>query len=465
MRGKIARISRRVNHPSRIIHPLRRVGPEGAGQFERISRETALAEIADRFKAVVARRGVEAIFPCHHDGSNGLLSHDLLDACFFARLGASRLKRTLCSAPATAVVTGMYGRLPAVTVLEQHEIKRSYGSHVLGGVQPAFEPMGEARPNEWVFAQRADLDRPLPPARQRRRRWSLLQRHAGRGGEEPGWGRLKEPAGKAEENASHDAEARGSARAANRTVPIPPRDLREHPGGWNAPRAFHRGGPYGGEGARRERSCERLCAWSFRDLVNFAVCLDEEVGSTVVKVSGGRVAYAAAAIRQGWRRFWKQAEKRPEMRRFVSHLRRALFPRRQARVDLPACARTGTCTGQGTTGPSRSQPCPRTASTVDCPRWTPLPSPRGSAVDVSSMSNRDDDDHQPGVHNLVHDSIVPLADPVVLLAGQLHATQRPRVVAERLDPVHDSLEVALRDGLDIPGDRAFELEAISAHGP
>src|SRR6185436_13889779 len=43
--------------------------------------------------------------------------------------------------------------LPAVTFLEQHEIKRSYGSYIVGGVQPAIDACGEAKPNEWVFAQ------------------------------------------------------------------------------------------------------------------------------------------------------------------------------------------------------------------------------------------------------------------------------------------------------------------------
>jgi anaerobic selenocysteine-containing dehydrogenase len=45
--------------------------------------------------------------------------------------------------------------LPAVTFLEQHEIKRSYGSYIVGGVQPVIEACGEAKPNEWVFAQLA----------------------------------------------------------------------------------------------------------------------------------------------------------------------------------------------------------------------------------------------------------------------------------------------------------------------
>ena len=42
--------------------------------------------------------------------------------------------------------------LPAVTFLEQREIRRSYGSYVVGGVQPVIAPIGEAKPNEEVFA-------------------------------------------------------------------------------------------------------------------------------------------------------------------------------------------------------------------------------------------------------------------------------------------------------------------------
>src|SRR5262249_41351836 len=42
--------------------------------------------------------------------------------------------------------------LPAVTFLEQQEIRRSYGSYVVGGVQPVISPQGEAKTNEEVFA-------------------------------------------------------------------------------------------------------------------------------------------------------------------------------------------------------------------------------------------------------------------------------------------------------------------------
>ena len=42
--------------------------------------------------------------------------------------------------------------LPAVTFLEQREIRRAYGSYVVGGVQSAIPPQGEAKSNEEVFA-------------------------------------------------------------------------------------------------------------------------------------------------------------------------------------------------------------------------------------------------------------------------------------------------------------------------
>src|SRR4029453_5200327 len=36
-------------HPDRLLHPLRRVGPKGAGRFERIDWDAALDTVADAF--------------------------------------------------------------------------------------------------------------------------------------------------------------------------------------------------------------------------------------------------------------------------------------------------------------------------------------------------------------------------------------------------------------------------------
>jgi anaerobic selenocysteine-containing dehydrogenase len=111
---KVAHFDRRVYHSDRVLHPLRRRGPKGAAQFERLSWEQAIAEIAARFREIIARWGGEAIVPFHYGGSNGFLSDGLLDDYFFARLGASRIARTLCAVPATMVATAMYGKMPGV---------------------------------------------------------------------------------------------------------------------------------------------------------------------------------------------------------------------------------------------------------------------------------------------------------------------------------------------------------------
>lgn len=112
--SKVARFARRLEHSERVLHPLRRVGPKGEGRFERISWDEAVAEVAARLAEVRDRWGGEAILPFHYGGSNGKLTDELLDSLFFARLGASRLDKTICAAPATAVALGMYGKMPGV---------------------------------------------------------------------------------------------------------------------------------------------------------------------------------------------------------------------------------------------------------------------------------------------------------------------------------------------------------------
>src|SRR4030095_16640983 len=112
--SKVARFDQRVYHETRALHPMRRAGAKGEGRFERITWEEAVATIVARFREIIAQHGAEAILPYHYGGSNGYLTDGFLDDYFFARLGASRLARTLCAVPATEVAVGMYGKMPGV---------------------------------------------------------------------------------------------------------------------------------------------------------------------------------------------------------------------------------------------------------------------------------------------------------------------------------------------------------------
>jgi anaerobic selenocysteine-containing dehydrogenase len=49
--------------PDRLLHPMRRRGPKGRGEFERICWDAALDAIAERFNGVIREFGAEAIWP------------------------------------------------------------------------------------------------------------------------------------------------------------------------------------------------------------------------------------------------------------------------------------------------------------------------------------------------------------------------------------------------------------------
>ncbi len=100
---KVARYLDRVYHPTRLTHPLRRVGPKGEGRFERVSWADAVREIAARLQSIVASpAGPQAILPYSYAGTMGKIQGSSLDRRFFHRLGASLLDRTICATAGAA---------------------------------------------------------------------------------------------------------------------------------------------------------------------------------------------------------------------------------------------------------------------------------------------------------------------------------------------------------------------------
>ena len=97
---KVSRYTERTYHPERILHPLKRSGPKGAGQFERVSWEIALSDIAARLTAISEHSpdAAQAIQPYSYAGTMGLVQGESMAGRFFNRLGASLLDRTICAA-------------------------------------------------------------------------------------------------------------------------------------------------------------------------------------------------------------------------------------------------------------------------------------------------------------------------------------------------------------------------------
>ena len=118
---KVARYLDRTYSPERVLHPLRRAGPKGAGRFERIGWDEALDTIAARFKEIAASpEGPQAILPYSYAGTMGLLQYCSMDRRFFHKLGASLLDRTICSSAGKAGYVATVGATIG-TDLEQFE--------------------------------------------------------------------------------------------------------------------------------------------------------------------------------------------------------------------------------------------------------------------------------------------------------------------------------------------------------
>lgn len=112
--AKVRRFSERVYGADRLLYPAVRTGPKGAGRFERVSWDDAMALVAERLAAARDTWGGESILPYSYGGSNGLLTQDTSDATLFRRLRATRLARTVCAAPTGVANTALYGKMASV---------------------------------------------------------------------------------------------------------------------------------------------------------------------------------------------------------------------------------------------------------------------------------------------------------------------------------------------------------------
>ena len=99
---KVMEYPARIYGPDRILHPMKRVGPKGAAQFQRISWDEAIATITGRFKEIRDRYGAGAILPFAYGGTMGVVQRYAAAMRFFNRLGAATHTRSICSAAGQA---------------------------------------------------------------------------------------------------------------------------------------------------------------------------------------------------------------------------------------------------------------------------------------------------------------------------------------------------------------------------
>jgi anaerobic selenocysteine-containing dehydrogenase len=108
--AKVARYQERIHHPDRLLYPLRRTGPKGSGQFERISWQEAIKTIVARFNEAEKSFGAESVWPYYYAGTMGRIQRNGINRLTHVK-DYSRFYGTICTAIATPGFIAGTGKL------------------------------------------------------------------------------------------------------------------------------------------------------------------------------------------------------------------------------------------------------------------------------------------------------------------------------------------------------------------
>ncbi|UCE81292.1 MAG: molybdopterin-dependent oxidoreductase [Methanobacteriota archaeon] len=97
-----------VYSKNRLLHPVKRIGKKGEGQFERISWPDALKEISKEIRNRSAEFGTHSILQFGHAGNMGLIQRNFPNR-FFNAIGAAKVTETICSNAGDRALELVYG--------------------------------------------------------------------------------------------------------------------------------------------------------------------------------------------------------------------------------------------------------------------------------------------------------------------------------------------------------------------
>lgn len=104
--NKVSRYAERIHHPDRLLYPLKRKGPKGGGQFERIGWDEALDLVAEKFLEAERTLGAEAVWPYFYAGTMGLVMRDGIQRLRHAKK-YSQMFQSICTTSAwTGFIAG-----------------------------------------------------------------------------------------------------------------------------------------------------------------------------------------------------------------------------------------------------------------------------------------------------------------------------------------------------------------------
>ena len=123
-----------LDQNARLLHPLKRTGRKGAGEFKRISWDEALKEIAQRLTDIAHRDGADRIYHTHYTGTCSVIAGNFPKR-FFAHLGATEVDPdTACNAAGHTALRYVFG--DSVTGFDPRTAKYS-GCILVWGANPS----------------------------------------------------------------------------------------------------------------------------------------------------------------------------------------------------------------------------------------------------------------------------------------------------------------------------------------
>lgn len=107
--AKVKRHAQRVYAPERVLSPLVRTGPKGAGEFREVGWDEALDLIAGQMSATIETVGRDGVVAFTYNSSAPASESGGATEAFFAAIGATEVEHTICAATASAAWESVYG--------------------------------------------------------------------------------------------------------------------------------------------------------------------------------------------------------------------------------------------------------------------------------------------------------------------------------------------------------------------
>ncbi len=173
--AKVKHHARRVYAPERVMTPLIRTGPKGAGEFRPASWDEAIGLVADKMRTSIAEHGADSVVAFTYNSSAASIERASLTEALFAAVGATIAEHTICAHTMGAAWESVYGEMCSADPLDvvQSRLVVVWGAnptvsntHFPPLVQRAVDHGAKAvviDPRRTAMAKRADLHLPIRP--------------------------------------------------------------------------------------------------------------------------------------------------------------------------------------------------------------------------------------------------------------------------------------------------------------